>query len=41
VGDDRLVGTRELAVAAAFGREIDDDRARRHALHHLRGDENR
>ena len=34
--DDDLVGPRQLAVAAALRREIDDHRARRHAVDHLR-----
>ena len=32
---DDLVRPRQLAVAAALGRQIDDDRAGRHRLHHL------
>ena len=32
---DDLVRPRQLAVAAALGRQIDDDRARRHRFHHL------
>ena len=36
-----FAGLRELAVAAALGRQIDDHRAGRHAFHHLRGDQHR
>ena len=32
---DGLAGARQLAVAAALGRDIDDHRAGRHARHHL------
>ena len=39
--DDDFVGPGQLAVAAALGREVDDDRARRHAVDHFRGDEDR
>ena len=37
--DGRLAGFGEFAVAALFGRHIDDDAARLHALHHLRRDQ--
>ena len=32
---DDFVGPRQLAVAAALGREVDDHRARRHGLDHF------
>src|SRR5690606_38668371 len=35
---DDLARLRQLAVAAALGREVDDDRARLHALDHRGGD---
>ena len=41
VRDDDLVGLGQLAVAAALGRQIDDHRSGRHALHHLPGDQHR
>jgi len=39
--DDHLVGARQLAVPAALGGEVDDDRAGRHRGHHLARDEHR
>ena len=36
-----LVGPRQLAVAAAFGRQIDDDGSRLHRFDHLGRDEDR
>src|SRR5580692_11401154 len=35
----RFSGACEFAVAAALGREVDDDRTGRHAFHHVGGDE--
>src|SRR5207244_4061323 len=37
--DDRLSSFRNLAISSALGREIEDDRTRRHALNHLLGNE--
>src|SRR5580693_7135893 len=37
---DFFFGARQLAVSAAFGRQIDDDRARCHAGNHFLGYEN-
>jgi hypothetical protein len=39
VGDDLLVGHGQVAVAAALGREVDDDRAALHHLDHVLGPE--
>ena len=39
VVDDDLSGLRQFAVAAAFGRQIDDDRSGRHALDHRLADQ--
>ena len=39
--DGRFVGPSHLAVAAALGRQIDDNRTGLHRVHHLRGDQNR
>ncbi len=41
VGDDLLVGARELAVAAARSRKVNDDGAAAHRGDHVGGDENR
>src|SRR5580692_722799 len=34
-----FAGAREFAVAAALGGQVDDDRARRHAFHHVGGNQ--
>src|SRR5271154_649304 len=39
--DDGLAGLGDLAVAATLGRQIDDYRAQRHALHHVLSYQNR